>query len=39
MNMAALIWVWIYLGMVVGVAAWFIVMITIFKDFKNKDKK
>ena len=32
----ALVWVFIYLSMIVGVATWFIVMITIFKDFKDK---
>jgi hypothetical protein len=35
MNIEAFGWTCIYLGMVVGVAAWFIVMITIFKDFKD----
>jgi hypothetical protein len=35
MSNEAFGWTCIYLGMIVGVAAWFIVMITIFRDFKN----
>jgi hypothetical protein len=36
---AGLIWVWIYLGMIVGIMAWLIVVFAIYQDFKNKDKK
>ena len=36
MNTEALGWVFIYLGMIVGAATWFVVMLTIFNDFKNK---
>jgi uncharacterized membrane-anchored protein YhcB (DUF1043 family) len=39
MNHVAMIWVWIYMGMVVGVAAVFICLYAIFYDLKNKDKK
>ena len=39
MNHVAMIWVFIYLGMIVGVASVFIVLYAIFYDLKNKDKK
>jgi hypothetical protein len=35
----AMIWVWIYMGMIVGVLAVFIVLAATFYDLKNRDKK
>ncbi len=35
---AGLIWVWIYLGMLVGIGAWLIVVFAIFQDFKDRNK-
>lgn len=39
MNHVDMIWVFIYLGMIVGVASVYIVLYAIFYDLKNKDKK
>jgi|LakMenE18May11ns_1017448.scaffolds.fasta_scaffold9918918_2 hypothetical protein len=39
MNGEAFGWTFIYLGMIVGVATWYIVLFSIFQEFKNKDKK
>lgn len=38
MTTVDMIWVWIYMGMIVGVASVYICLYAIFHDFKNKDK-